>query len=89
MERDAAPALAEWVVKNVASLAGSKTEQKLIDEGYLTESSKTGNAPSLQYFPTTIRQTIVFEEMKKIVRGYLDLWYVEGEKYLLANAKKI
>lgn len=77
MERDAAPALAEWVVKNVASLAGSKTEQKLIDEGYLTESSKTGNTPSLQYFPTTVRQTIVFEEMKKIVRGYLDLWYIE------------
>ena len=77
LERDVTPALTEWIVKNVASIAGSATEQKLIDEGYLTEGSKTGNAPSLQYFPTTVRQTIVFEEMKKIVRGYLDLWYVD------------
>ena len=54
---------------------GPKTEQKLIDEGYLTASSKTGEKTSLQHFTTTARQEIIFEEMKKIVRGYLDLWY--------------
>lgn len=50
-------------------------EQKLIDEGYLTPSSKTGEKSSLQYFTTTARQEIIFGEMKKITRGYLDLWY--------------
>lgn len=76
LERDASPTLTEWTVKNAAKCGGIKTEQKLIDEGYLTVSSKTGEKASLQYFTTTARQEIIFNEMKKIVRGYLDLWYV-------------
>ena len=75
MERDASPVLTEWTVKNAAKCGGPKLEQKLIEEGYLTESSKTGDRASLQHFTTTARQEIIFEEMKKIVRGYLDLWY--------------
>lgn len=75
LERDAAPALTEWTVKNAAKCGGPKVEQKLIEEGYLTESSKTGDRSSLQHFTTTARQEIIFGEMKKIVRGYLDLWY--------------
>ena len=76
LERDASPALTEWVVKNAAKVGGPKMEQKLIEEGYLTASSKTGNKASLQHFTTAARQEIIFEEMKKIARGYLDLWYV-------------
>lgn len=75
LERDASPALTEWTVKNAAKCGGSKVEQKLIEEGYLTEASKTGDKASLQHFTTTARQEIIFEEMKKIVRGYLNLWY--------------
>lgn len=75
LERDASPALTEWTVKNAAKCGGSKVEQKLIAEGYLTESSKTGSKSSLQHFTTTARQEIIFEEMKKIVLGYLNLWY--------------
>lgn len=76
LERDATPALTEWMVKNVGLCAGASLEQQLIDEGYLNASSNSGNAPSLQYFTTTARQSIVFEEMKTIVRSYLDLWYL-------------
>ena len=75
LERDASPALTEWIVKNAAKVGGPEMEQKLIDEGYLTQSTKTGNRTSLQYFTTTARQEIIFEQMKKIVCGYLDLWY--------------
>lgn len=75
LERDSSPALTEFMVKNAALCGGAQTEQKLIDGGFLTESSKTGNRASLQHFTTTARQAIVFEEMKHIVRGYLDLWY--------------
>jgi len=75
LERDSSPALTEWMVKNAAKCGGAKLEQKLIDEGYLTPSAKTGDKSSLQHFTTAARQEIVFEEMKKIVRGYLDLWY--------------
>lgn len=76
LERDSSPALTEFMVKNAAKCGGPKLEQKLIDEGYLTASSKTGEKSSLQHFTTTARQEIVFNEMKRIVRGYLDLWYV-------------
>ena len=75
LERDASPALTEWTVKNAAKCGGPKMEQKLIDEGYLTPSSKTGDKASLQHFTTTARQEIIFKEMKRITRGYLDLWY--------------
>lgn len=75
LERDASPALTEWTVKNAARCGGPQTEQKLIDEGYLCADTKTGSAASLQYFTTTARQEVVFAEMKRIARGYLDLWY--------------
>ena len=75
MERDASPALTEWTVKNVAKCGGPKLEQRLIEEGYLAESSKTGDQMSLQFFTTTARQEIIFNEMKKIARSYLELWY--------------
>ena len=76
LERDSSPALTEWTVKNVAKCGGPRVEQKLIEEGFLTEASRTGDRASLQHFTTTARQEIIFGEMKKIVRGYLDLWYV-------------
>lgn len=75
LERDASPALTEWTVKNVAKCGGPALEQKLIYEGYLTPGSETGYRSSLQHFTTTARQEIIFREMKKIARGYLDLWY--------------
>ena len=75
LERDASPALTEWTVKNVAKCGGPKLEQKLIEEGYLTESSKAGDRASLKHFTTTARQEIIYEEMKKIVTGYFELWY--------------
>ena len=73
--RDASPALTEWTVKNAAKCGGAKVEQRLIEEGYLTAASRTGDPASLQHFTTTSRQEIIFEEMKKIVRSYLELWY--------------
>lgn len=75
LERDSSPALTEFMIKNVAKCGGPELEQRLIDEGYLIASSRTGCTASIQHFTTTARQAIVFEKMKKIVRGYLDLWY--------------
>lgn len=75
LERDSSPALLEWMVKNAAKVGGPKMEKRLIDYGYLEESSRTEEKASLQHFTTAARQAIIFEEMKKITRGYLDLWY--------------
>ena len=75
LERDSSPALTEWTVKNAAKCGGPALEHKLIEQGYLTECSGTGNKSSLNYYTTTARQEIILRLMKKIVRGYLDLWY--------------
>lgn len=73
LERDSSPALLEWMVKNAARVGGARMERKLVEEGYL--SRRTGETASLQYFTTAARQAIIFAEMKKIARGYLELWY--------------
>lgn len=73
LERDSSPALLEWMVKNAAKVGGPKMEQKLVNEGYLFHN--TGEKSSLQHFTTAALQAIIFGEMKRITRGYLDLWY--------------
>ena len=76
LERDASPALTDFMVKNAAQCGGADTESSLIEAGYLTEKNRSGAAASLQHFTTTARQEIIFAEMVKIARSYLDLWYV-------------
>ena len=76
LERDASPMLTAFMVKNAAKCGGTDTENALIEAGYLTEESRSGAAASLRHFTTTARQQIVFDEMVKIARSYLDLWYV-------------
>lgn len=76
LERDAAPALTEFIIKNAAKCGGPQLEERLMAEGYLPPSRKTGDKASLQHFTTTARQTIIFEEMQKIVQSYLELWYI-------------
>lgn len=76
LERDAAPALTDFIVKNAAKCGGAEMENKLIEAGCLTEESRSDAAASLQHFTTTARQQIIFEEMVKIARSYLELWYV-------------
>ncbi len=75
LERDASPALTAFMVRHAAQCGGPKMEENLITEGYLTRGSQSGAPASLQHFTTAARQTIIFEEMKKIARGYFDLWY--------------
>ena len=76
LERDASPILFEDMVKNATKVAGGATIDKLIDEGYLTEKCRTDDKITISHFTTTYRQEIVFEEMKKMVRAYLDMWYI-------------
>jgi len=48
----------------------------LVEQGYLGPSAGTGSKANLGYFTTCYRQGIVFDQMKRIVREYLELWYV-------------
>ena len=63
------------MVKNAAKAGGPALEEKLVKEGYLAKEKQTGENASLSVFTTTARQQIIFDEMKKIVKGYFELWY--------------
>lgn len=76
LERDASPALFKFLVENASKAAGPETVEMLRKEGYLTEKCATGEKESLTAFTTVARQDLIFEEMKRIVREYLEMWYV-------------
>lgn len=76
LERDASPELVEFLVHNASKAAGPDMVAKLIREGYLTEKCATGEKESLTAFTTVARQDVIFRVMKRMVREYLDMWYV-------------
>ena len=77
LERDASPKLLEFRSTIYASeAAGPKMAEALKRDGYLTEKCATGEKESLTAFTTVARQDVIFQAMKKMVREYLDMWYV-------------
>lgn len=75
LERDSSPVLFEDMVKNASKVAGKETINRLIEEGYLGTKCVSGEKASLEYFTTVYRQDIIFNEIKRIVNYYLNLWY--------------
>lgn len=76
LERDSSPALLTDMVVNADKVAGSAVASRLAEQGYLGPSAGTTAKANMDYFTTCYRQGIVFEQMKQIVRQYLELWYV-------------
>lgn len=76
LERDASPKLMEFLVHNASKAAGPEMVNVLQKEGLLTEKCATGEKESLTAFTTVARQDVIFRVMKKMVRDYLDMWYV-------------
>lgn len=76
LERDSSPALLEDMVANAAKVAGQQTAGRLLGAGLIGPKADSASKASLDYFTTSYRQGIVFEEMKRIVRECLELWYV-------------
>jgi fructose/tagatose bisphosphate aldolase len=76
LERDSAPVLFEDMVRNASKIVGHEKTAAMIQSGLLgNKVGKTGT-PSLSHYTTAYRQDIVFNEIKKIVLSYLQLWYV-------------
>lgn len=76
LERDSSPALLADMVANADKVAGGAFAKCLADEGLLGPNADTTAKAHLDYFTTVYRQGIIFEEMKRIVNDYLELWYV-------------
>ncbi|MBS7262673.1 MAG: class II fructose-bisphosphate aldolase [Eubacteriales bacterium] len=76
LERDSSPALLDDMVRHASKVGGPKAVEKLVADGYLTEKCATGEATALTHFTTVYRQDVIFDRMKKMVRDYLEMWYV-------------
>jgi fructose/tagatose bisphosphate aldolase len=76
LERDSTPALFEDMSRNAAKVVGSETAKHLAEDGFIGSWADLTSKASLGYYTTVYRQSIIFEEMKKIVTSYLDMWYV-------------
>lgn len=75
LERDSSPGLLKSMVENASKIAGAATVEELKKAQILGTKSLSGEKASIGFFTTEYRQNIVFNEMKKIVNGYLKIWY--------------
>jgi fructose-bisphosphate aldolase class II len=75
LERDSAPDMLEFMVKNASKVAGQSKVNSLVSDGFLTGRCVTGEKASLAHFTQAAIGESVFNKMKNIVRAYLDLWY--------------
>ncbi|MEN8230218.1 MAG: class II fructose-bisphosphate aldolase [Bacteroidota bacterium] len=76
LERDSAPVLFEEMVSSASKVIGSEKTGEMIQRGLLGNSVNRTFQASLTHYTTLYRQEIIFTEMKRIVLGYLHLWYV-------------
>lgn len=75
IERDSSPVLFADMVRHAEKVAGATVVKELIEEKLLSSKTLMGGKLDLSYFTTSYRQTRIFDEMKKIVGGFLRLWY--------------
>jgi fructose-bisphosphate aldolase class II len=79
LERDSAPALLEAMTRHAAKITGSSRARMLQQEGLLGDGADFLSNPSLDFFATSWRQQIVFEEMRRIAAVYLEAWFPPGK----------
>ena len=76
LERDSSKPLFYDMVKNASKVAGPEIVDMLISEGYLTEKCRTNEKINISYFTERYRSGIIFNEIKKMVTTYLEMWYI-------------
>ena len=63
------------MARNAGLVAGARVAQELARQGVLGPAADTRGPAAVTHYTTTYRQDIVFAEMKKVVGGFLKLWY--------------
>jgi fructose/tagatose bisphosphate aldolase len=76
LERDSADKLFEELVSNASKIIGNQQVDKLKSHGILGDKVDSDGKKSIDFYTNLYRQSIIFEEMKKIVKRYLSIWYV-------------
>jgi fructose-bisphosphate aldolase class II len=75
LERTATEVLFREMLQNAAKVTGTEIVKDLINSKILGEKVNPDSALSVSYFPSTYRQEIVYQSMKKTVIGFLRKWY--------------
>lgn len=76
LERNSSPVLFEDMVRNAAKITGKEKAEAMVQAQLLGQKTDRSDKASLSHYTTLYRQDIVFNEMKKIVLEYFNLWYV-------------
>jgi hypothetical protein len=56
-------------------VAGAARARHWTEAGLLGPKADLASPPSLSHYTTAYRQEIVFEEMKRVAKKYLGLWF--------------
>ncbi len=75
LERDSAPVLLEQMVCQAAKIAGQAHVQRLQAESLLGPGVASDSKPKMEFFPTSWRQNVIFQEMQRIASVYLRAWF--------------
>jgi len=78
LERDSSVALFRKMLENAAKFVGREKAQELIAQGLLGADGDCNSKASINFYTTTFRQEVVFQVMKDIVLGYLEMFYGKG-----------
>ncbi|MBC2595914.1 class II fructose-bisphosphate aldolase [Ruficoccus amylovorans] len=75
LERDTSGHLLREMARRAGKVAGSAAAEEMLEVGLLGPEADTASPAALSYFTTAWRQQLVFERMKRIVKGYLEAWF--------------
>lgn len=75
LERDSTTVLFKEMIQHAAKMVGPENAAKMIEQGLLGAKADRHSPPSMDYYTTTYRQNIIFQQMKRIVIEYLKIWY--------------
>ncbi|MEI8037432.1 MAG: class II fructose-bisphosphate aldolase [Verrucomicrobiota bacterium] len=76
LERDSTDRLFKELVTHASGVVGEQQVRELQQQGLLGARVDAGHPKSIDYYTTLYRQGLVFEEMTRIVAGYLAIWYI-------------
>ncbi|CAN5501399.1 class II fructose-1,6-bisphosphate aldolase [soil metagenome] len=75
LERDASAPLLREMALHAAKVGGPATAAEMVAAGLLGPNADTRSQAAITHFTSAWRQQVVFESMKRIVKGYLEAWY--------------
>jgi len=75
LERDSSGRLLREMALHAAKISGRAAAAEMAEAGLLGPNADTQSQAAITHFTTAWRQELVFEEIKRIVKGYLAAWY--------------